>query len=148
LLDAIRDVTAVAGPPTMGRDSESFGFERAVQTLNLPDAGGEGAALGICQLSDACEDAADLQQKLALLCGPLINRRVEDPRSWIARRYAASPTDAAGLVEAIFVRFLGRPPRPREQAFWSAELHQADRQTAYQDLAWSLLNCREFTTNH
>ncbi len=148
LLDAIRDVTGVAARGKQHDERESLVAIRAVQTLNLPGTGGEAAALGMCQLSDACEADADLQQKLALLCGPLINRRVEDPRSWIARRYAASPTDTAGLVEAIFVRFLGRPPRPREQAFWCGELDQADRQMAYQDLAWSLLNCHEFTTNH
>lgn len=148
LLDAIVDVTEVRRESAVLPQAGERWTGRAVQMVDLPAMVPEAESLGTCDASGACLSTANLQQKLAILCGPLINDRVANSHSWIVRQATDRDLDAAALVDAIFLRCLNRPAKPSEKAFWVSELRSSDRSAAFQDLAWSLLNCREFTTNH
>lgn len=148
LIDAIGDVTDVWEV----FDGQPAGV-RAVALSNPRTASLALDVLGRCQPGTECQAAggeqAALSQKLALLCGPVIQRRVVDDRGTVARWAASDPSTGRQVIDAMYRRCLSRSPRPDEVQYWVAELQQAaDRRHVIQDLAWSLLTCREFTTNH
>ena len=54
------------------------------------------------------------------------------------------------IVGEFYLRALGRTPRDREREFWNTQIGDAaaERPKRLEDFLWSLLTCREFTTNH
>ena len=53
------------------------------------------------------------------------------------------------LAVRLYLRFLGRQPSAKELAAGIKHLSQTgDREVAFDDLVWALVNCREFVTNH
>lgn len=53
------------------------------------------------------------------------------------------------LVDRLYLRLLGRRPDTAESAVGVSHLSDAERrETAFDDLAWALVNTREFITNH
>jgi hypothetical protein len=89
----------------------------------------------------------DLSGELQWLNGPLVNRKLTDPRSEFFK-IAASRTPNRRLVEEYYLRTLSRLPTPAEAKFWDRELIGSDRGKRCEDFAWSLLSCPEFVTNH
>lgn len=93
----------------------------------------------------------DLPRMLHLLNGPLLNQRISAPEGRLSQRIDAD-TDPEQIIEEMYRRALGRTPTRAEQQFWRAELARADdstqRREMLQDFLWSLLNSREFITNH
>jgi hypothetical protein len=89
----------------------------------------------------------DLTGQIQWLNGPLVNKKLADPRSAFVRA-AAKRVSNRLLVEEYFFRTLSRLPSPAEAKFWEAELVNSDRAKRCEDFAWSLLSCPEFVTNH
>ena len=81
--------------------------------------------------------------------GPLINRRLTDPESRLARLIADGNTPAE-VVDEFYLRALGRQPSAAARDFWNEQLAAAadGGQEVLEDFVWSLLSCQEFVTNH
>ena len=89
----------------------------------------------------------DLSGELQWLNGPLLNRKLADPRSAFFK-VAASRLPNRRVVEEYYLRTLSRLPTDVELKHWEGELVGSDRGKRCEDFAWSLLSCPEFVTNH
>jgi hypothetical protein len=150
LADAISDVTGISdqyGNQPLGTRAVSL-FDPKIDSEALD-------ILGRCSRVDSCETVGGtvggLSVKLHLFNGPLLNRKVFDPRGRLALLVAAgkSPDE---IVDEFYRRALGRLPAARERDFWTRQTDEAtnpvQRQEVLEDFLWSLLTCREFVTNH
>jgi hypothetical protein len=93
-----------------------------------------------------CERTTEssLAQVFTLTSGPLVNGllRHESNRLTQLLREGVSPE---GIVDDLFWRFLSRPPSETETArFFPLLSDSATRRASMEDLAWSLLNAKEF----
>ena len=55
------------------------------------------------------------------------------------------------IVTEFYTVALGRRPTNREHQYWLerfAKVEANERTSVLEDFVWSLLNCREFVTNH
>jgi hypothetical protein len=97
-------------------------------------------------LSCECERSEDttLAQAFQLITGDLLNRRLSEPDNRIGRLLSEGKTDEA-IIEELYLASLCRPPSERERQQALAMVHRAkDRRTALEDVAWALLNAKEF----
>jgi len=148
LLDALASVTGVpqafAGLPEGTRAITIFDPLTPAPSLDV---------LGRCTRVGACEEstvAAGLPARLHLLNGDLINAKITAKTGRLWRMIAASESDRA-IVTAFYRHGLGRLPSEKELAGWLGRIEKAGaegRQACLEDVAWALLNCREFRTNH
>ena len=146
LADAIADVTGVAEPygdQPLGTRAISLFTEPESEALRI---------LGRCDRQDSCESseqvAGGLATKLHLMNGPILNRRITDPRGRL-RRLIAKETKLSEITEEFYLRALGRLPTSPEAAYWRTQFDEADdREQILEDFVWSLLNSQEFLTNH
>lgn len=116
-------------------------------------------------LACACErsDETTLKQALALLSDGDLQRRLESPQGrlegWlrsastlVSDSAGASASTSAGLVETLYWTALSRGPTSaeRDQATqWLGEAkNDAERAAIFRDLAWALLNSKEFLFRH
>lgn len=102
--------------------------------------------------TNGCECArgagVSLAQALHLLHAPEIERKVSDPKGRAARLAADARTERDRIEEA-YLATLSRRPMAEELEGVRQGLEKAkDRQQAYQDLLWALINTREFAFNH
>lgn len=88
----------------------------------------------------------ELSAQLQWLNGPVVNAKLADPSSALAK-LAESKPPAGQLIEDYYLRTLSRLPTAAEQKFWQGELASGDWTQKCQDFAWSLLSCREFVMN-
>ncbi len=149
LADAVADVTGVA---------LRFGDEPAgTRAIELSHPGVPSVALdhlGRCSREASCTDAASergLAAELHFLNGEFLNARVSAPEGRLARFIPAGKSNGE-IVDELYLRALGRAPRPAESAFWRLRLDgasgDAQRRQLLEDFLWSLLSCEEFQTNH
>jgi hypothetical protein len=147
LADAISDVTGVP---------EQYGEEPpGTRAISLIDPGTPSRALdvlGRCSRRDSCEsDTAPggLPAMLHRLNGELMNRKIASKDGRLHRLIAAGKSNEVIIGELYLLAF-GRSPTKEEQRFWKGQTETAsktDRTEFLEDLLWSLLNSREFTTN-
>ncbi|QDU19662.1 DUF1549 domain-containing protein [Urbifossiella limnaea] len=146
LLDAITDVTGVP---------ERFdGYPLGTRAVQVPDPGTASDFLRMFGRSDrvtacACERSGDvtLPAVLHILGGSTTVGKVQNASGWLARSLAAEKDDAK-LLDAVFLRTLGRLPAADERGVISAHrAGAADRAAFYQDVFWALLNSKEFLFN-
>jgi hypothetical protein len=148
LADAISDVLGL--PDTYGDQPAGT---RAVALFDSNISSESLDVLGRCSRQDTCESAGTaaggLPQKLHMLNGQLINRRLTDAESRLAQRIADGKTPEE-IVREFYLCALGRQPSADEQRFWNGQFAAADgaQQNVLEDFVWSLLNCQEFVTNH
>jgi len=93
----------------------------------------------------ARNSTGSIQQSLTLLNGDLINEAVRlhgnhPIRYWRETRHF----NVNQMVDALYVQILTRPPTPEERNLALAFLAGGQKDTLWEDLQWSLLNCREF----
>ena len=129
------------------------GISRAIE---LVDAAAEAPALeilGRCGREEPCEEgptATGLARTLHLINGPLLNAAISSPRGRLAR-LLEDHSDEEILAE-LYLRALGRAPQQAERTMFLAQFDgeetDAERRQLWEDILWSLLTCREFTTNH
>ena len=90
-------------------------------------------------------ETGSIQQALTLLNGQLINEAVKMHPAHPVRHWQKDRQfSAVQMVDAIFVQILTRPPTPEERELALAFIAGGQRDTLWEDLQWSLLNCREF----
>jgi hypothetical protein len=150
LADAIASVTGV---------SDRYGaLPEGTRAITLPDPAIPAPGLdvlGRCSREGSCEAetarGGGLARVLHLINGPLLNRKI-DAESGRLRQLLGKGAKNADIVEAFYLRALGRPPRARERAYWAEHLPVREdpdrRREALGDFLWALLTCEEFVTNH
>src|SRR5262249_22014028 len=148
LADALADVTGV---------SEKYGEEPAgTRAIALVDPGTPSRALdllGRCSRKDSCESdlaGGGLPAMLHRLNGDLINQRVA-ARDGRLHRLIADGKSTDEILAEFCARAFGRSPTDAEQRYWRAlaeKVDAKDRTAWLEDVVWSLLNSREFTSNH
>jgi hypothetical protein len=105
------------------------------------------------QRMEACEcernDDSNMLQALQFINGPAILARVAHPSGRVAQLVAQLADDRA-LVEELYLWSLARPPSEAEvqAALAHVQSYQGQRAEAAQDLAWVLLNSRDFMFNY
>ena len=148
--DAISDVTGVweryGGLPVGTRAIMLHDSRIPSEALDI---------LGRCARTDSCESgptgAGGISRKLHMINGPLINRKITSKTGRLSRLFEANVENGA-FVEEFYVRALARSPEESERTFWERHLSRANterqRRELLEDMVWSLLSCREFSTNH
>lgn len=97
-----------------------------------------------------CERSTDanLSQALQMINGPTIHNKLRAEQGRIGQLIAAQQSDEA-IISSLYLTGLARRPAPTELA--AAQKHvaaSADRRQALEDIAWALLNSKEFLFQH
>jgi hypothetical protein len=148
LADAISDVTGVP---------ERYGEEPlGIRAVSLIDPGTPSRALdvlGRCSRRDSCEtDVATggLPAMLHRINGELMNRKIVAKDGRLHKLIAAGKSNEEIIAESYLLAF-GRSPTDEERKFWQTraeKISKEERAEFLEDVLWSLLNSREFTSNH
>ena len=145
LVDAVSQVTGVweefAGQPEGTRAVELPTPQTPSYTLDV---------LGRCGRERSCETPVSggggMAAALHLINGGTINQRLGSGVLAQLIKKAESPDQ---VIEELYLRALSRRPSEREMKFWRETLQaHGGEPEAYEDLLWTLLNCREFAFNH
>ena len=147
LLDAISTVTATSTP--------FDNLPKGTRAVQIPDGRTENTFLKTFgrparELACECERETDsnLSQALQLIGGATLNGKLRDDSGRMAR-LAASNLDPAAIAQDLYRVALSRDPTPGEAA--AATRHFAatpDRRQATEDLAWAIINSKEFLFRH
>jgi hypothetical protein len=147
LLDALGQVTGVPtrypGLPPGGRATE------------VEDGDPENAFLDIFgrprrQTPAMCERRTEptLSQSLHLINGPTIDAKLKNSVSRLRKAVAAGRSDAE-IIEDLYLAGYSRRPTPQELAVRLEEVAAGkDRSLALEDVAWAILNSKEFLFWH
>jgi hypothetical protein len=100
-----------------------------------------------CVVDGPAPTLDDLDVQLHWINGPLVNSRLTHADSELAR-LARTNLSTRKLLDEYYLRTLSRLPSAEEVEFWLPKLRGTSRHKKCQDLAWALLSCREFVTNH
>lgn len=93
-----------------------------------------------------CERSNETTLKQVLvLIGDGLNGRLAEPTNRISR-LASSPSTDAEVIDELYWTALSRPPSERERsaALEMIDISSDNRAVALQDIAWALLNAKEF----
>lgn len=93
-------------------------------------------------------NACDLAQALHLINDYGLNAKIRDPNGRLSRLLKDAADDRA-IVEELYLAGLSRLPTDDErQAVAELVADVPNRDEAWQDIMWTLLNCSEFAFNH
>lgn len=112
----------------------------------LLDLFGRPARTSVCE----CEREAEpnLAQVLHIMNGESINRKITTGGSRLERLMTGGKPDAE-IIDELFLATLTRHPTERERAGALKAISESGaRQDTFADLAWALLNSREFLFTH
>jgi hypothetical protein len=153
LLDAVSQSTGVPAQFT--------GFPTGTRAVQLPGVGASRARSDkrtdadrflatfgkpIRLLTCECERSEDttLNQAFQLITGQMLNDMLAEPDNRLGRLLAAGKP-MGDVIEELYLTFLSRPPSAAERSAALAMLAKAkDRRPALEDLAWGLVNAKEF----
>lgn len=145
VLDAF---AAFNGYPTGTRAVQVVGVERVRRRDKTPGGGdrflmtfGKPQRLLACECERSNETA--LAHAFNLVSGSDLHARISRPGNRIDRLAGSSLSDRE-VVEALFWTALSRPPANDEIQVMLDSMADGDRFTALQDIAWALLNSKEF----
>ncbi len=147
LLDAVCTVT---------QSAEKFADlplgARAVQVADAQSGSYFLSAFGRPQRLSACtcerRDEPTLSQALHLINGATLSAKIADPNGRLARLVSAQ-TPPEGVIEEWYLAALCRWPTDAERAALLAAYRDAvEPRQALEDIAWAVLNSREFVFNH
>ena len=147
LLDAVDQVT-------LSR-TQFAGMPPGTRAIELPDSGFKAYFLtvfGQPDASTACEcersQEANLAQSLHLLNSDQMQKKLSADDGRSAQLAKDVRTDTLKIIE-LYLIALGREPRAEElSAAIDYVKSKENRQEAYEDLVWTLLNSKEFMFNH
>ena len=147
LLDAITQVTEskvkFASLPLGARAAQVADGNSGVYFLELFGRPGRNSAC-------VCERRGEptLGQTLHLINGDTMNAALKDPNGRISRMSTAALTPDA-VTEELYLAAFSRQPTPEEKANLVSYIGSAtDPRQAMEDMAWSILNSKEFVFNH
>ncbi len=144
LLDAIAQVSGVATP--------FDGLPAGTRAIDLPDESVGSSfldAFGRPKRETSCEcervTDASLSQSLMLLNSGEVQAKLSAPGSR-AEQFTKDPRPDEQKIDELVWSAFGRGATPKEIASAVAHLktHTANRQTAYEDIVWALINAKEF----
>jgi hypothetical protein len=157
LLDAVVQITdsTESFRSRFGAGSVSLPVGR-VRASQLPDRGMTSELLDLFgrprgETSCTCErnDEASMTQALHLINGQAVARRLGDASGRVARLVQTAGATDAQVVEELYLLVMCRLPAPPERERMLAHFATSKtRQQSAEDLAWALLNSREFLFNH
>lgn len=147
LLDSICAVTG---------QSEEFagmpGGTKAVELVDPPEGHKFLQVFGQPQreLPCECERSTDsnLSQALQLINGPTVHNKLRSASGSVHQWIAQGKTDAE-IIDLLYLTALSRPALPEEQQ--TAQNHiksNEDRTRAVEDIAWAVINSKEFLFQH
>ena len=94
------------------------------------------------------ESAPALPQTLYRMTDPAVLQKLAAPTNRLGQLPKAKKADGE-ILEELFLACLGRPPGAAEaEAFAAHRRREPNRQAAFQDTLWALINTREFILNH
>ena len=103
------------------------------------------------EITCACERSSEssMVQTLHLSNGETLNPKLAEKDNLIQKAIEKGDSNEQ-IIETIFLKALSRPPTDTERKGLSAVVaeYDEDRNTALQDVAWSVLTSTEFTFNH
>ena len=150
LLDAICDATAVPekfdGVPAGSRAVQLWDSQVTNYFLTTT---GRPTRTTVCE----CERVSSptVAQVLHTLNSPNLEAKFSHDAGRIVKLLRDHPNDDARVIDEIYLAFFGRFPTDDERAAATNHFSKAGpqrRQSAAEDLAWSLLNSLEFAFNH
>lgn len=98
------------------------------------------------ELSCECERGSDtsIGQVFQLITGPVVDRALGE-RGGLLDRLARTETSADRVIDELFWTFLARAPGAEERVAMERMLaREKDRRRVLEDMAWSLINAKEF----
>ncbi len=149
LLDALDSVT--------GSPSGFSGLPAGTRAVQIPDTGGIGSyfltVFGRPEGSSACEcersQEANLAQSLHLLNSQEVQSKLSNGSGTAARLAADTQRPHEDKVRALYIAAFSRPPAQDELAVALAHIERLEnKQQAYEDILWALVNTKEFLFNH
>jgi hypothetical protein len=147
LLDAISQALDVPG--------DYRGGPKGLRAVQLPGVARDVAFLQTFGkperlLTCECErsEATTLAQAFQMINGEAVRRKLEDRDNRIGKLTAAKADDDR-ILEELYLAALSREPSPAERSRAIEHLNRkGDRRAAWEDLAWALLNSKEFLLRH
>lgn len=151
LADAWSDVTGVAehylltAPGTRAIQLVSPRMEsRSLDVLGRCLRNGE------CESAAASEATANLATTLHILNGEILNSKLANANGRLQTLWAAKTSEAA-ILEEFSLRAFARKPSEKELAYWQQQFQLQStaeaRRELLEDVLWSLLTSKRFTTN-
>ena len=148
LLDAVDRVC--------GTQTPFAGMPAGTRAVALPDPGFDSYFLtvfGRPRGDTACEcersQEANLAQSLHLLNSEEIQQKLADPTGRAAQMSAEDERGDEDKIRELFAVAYARSPSPQELETLVGYLSdKSDRQAAYEDVIWSVINSKEFLFNH
>ena len=145
MLDAIAQATGVP--------DEFKGYPTGMRAVQLPEPGVNSYFLSLFGRSDrvtacACERNGEvtLPQLLHLQNGDATVKKVRADEG-VLKNLLQAGSDDARVIEELFLTTVNRLPSAAELASVKSALGD-DREEAFRDLFWALLNSKEFAFNH
>ena len=151
LLDAVGAALGAAAPLP-----DSPAGTRAGQLAALPQAGRRAPATPGVRflrvfgkperlLTCECERSEDpgVMQAFQLLTGEVVRAALAKPDNRLGKLIASGTTDAA-ILDELYLAALSRPPTGGERVKLLDHVAKRDRRQAWEDVAWGLVNSREF----
>lgn len=147
LLDAICAVT--------GQQEEFSGMPGGTKAVDLVDPPEGHKFLQVFgqpqrELPCECERSTDsnLSQALQLINGPTVHNKLRADGGNVHRWVAEGKSDAE-IIDLLYLASLSRPALPQEQATAQAHIKASeDRVKAVEDVAWAVINSKEFLFQH
>lgn len=147
LADALTHVTGVSEPYE--------GYPEGLLAVQLPDPKVPSYLLDTFGRPErvtpcSCERTSEvtMPQVLHLMNGEALGRRLSDGDGRVARLLKTGRTDRE-VIDRLFLASLGRPPdEAQRRAVEHALAGGADRAAVFRDLAWALVNSKEFLFGH
>jgi hypothetical protein len=131
----VRAIQLPGVQPRERRGTQTHG-EKFLRTYGKPDR----------LLSCDCErnDDATVPQSLLLLSGEPLVSMLREPNNRLGKQLAVGKSDAE-ILDDLFLAALSRPPTETELREMAAYLQKkANRREALEDIAWAVLNTKEF----
>ena len=101
-------------------------------------------------LTCECErsEATTLAQAFQMINGEALRHKLEEPGNRVGQLLGSGKDDVS-ILEDVYLGTLGREPTSAEREATSAYLKgQPDRRKAWEDVAWAVLNGKEFLLRH